>query len=100
MCGATELHAWERRCGTQLPTVIQEISHYKDCGFAACVADLYILYTTRKMEKLLIVMSVHVDDSTMVADKKNDLIKHNEKVRKRFTLQKMVDFLSIWFVQG
>ena len=49
----------------------------EECGFVSCVADPCILYY-RKDGKLLIVVSVHVDDS-MVAGKKEDLAKFYDK---------------------
>ena len=59
----------------------------EDCGFMACVADPCILYY-KENEKIIIVMSVHVDDS-MVAGKKDDLVKFYEKVRKRFNITEL-----------
>ena len=59
----------------------------KDCNFTACVADPCILYY-REGEKLLIVMSIHVDDS-MVAGMKEDLNKFYEKVRTRFNITEL-----------
>ena len=59
----------------------------KECGFVACVADPCILYY-QEDGKLLIVMSIHVDDS-MVAGRKEDLTKFYEKVRTRFNITEL-----------
>ena len=59
----------------------------KECGFVACVADPCILYY-QDNQKLLIIMSIYVDDS-MVAGRKEDLTKFYKKVCTRFNITEL-----------
>ena len=59
----------------------------KECNFTACVANPCILYY-QENGKLLIVMSIHVDDS-MVAGRKEDLKKFYKKIRTRFNITEL-----------